>query len=85
VDLVDVREPSEWAQGHVTGARHVPLGELMRDPQRHVPRDRVMFVCAHGQRSLAAAAVAARIGHQEVYSLDGGTVEWAARGLPVER
>jgi 3-mercaptopyruvate sulfurtransferase SseA len=29
--------------------------------------------------------VATRIGHEEVYSLDGGTVEWAARGLPVER
>ena len=85
VDLVDVREPHEWAQGHIPGARHVPLGELTRDPHKHLPRDRVAFVCAHGVRSLTAAGAAARLGHQEVYSVDGGTEGWKARGLPVVR
>ena len=84
-DLVDVREPSEWAEGHIPGARHVPLGDLMREPERHLPNDRVILVCAHGVRSLAAASAATRIGREAVYSLDGGTVEWAGRGLPISR
>jgi rhodanese-related sulfurtransferase len=84
-DLVDVREPSEWAQGRIPGARHVPLGDVMRDPERHLPRDRIVFVCARGVRSLAAATAAARIGRTEVYSMDGGTAEWAALGLPLVR
>jgi len=85
VDLVDVREPQEWAQGHIPGARHVPLGRLMREPKRHLKRDRVIFVCAHGVRSLTAAAVATHEGYQKVFSLDGGLDGWAQAGFPVER
>lgn len=83
VDLVDVREPSEWAGGHLPGARHVPLGALVRAPPAHLPRDRVVFVCAHGVRSLTACAIAERAGLREVYSLDGGTAAWASEGRPI--
>lgn len=83
VDLVDVREPSEWAGGHLPGARHVPLATLARSPASHLSRDRVVFVCAHGSRSLYACAVAERAGLREVYNLDGGTVGWAAEGNPL--
>ncbi len=84
-DLVDVREPDEWAQGHMPGARHVPLGQLMREPARHLRHDRVIFVCGHGVRSLTAAHVAANRGFEKVFSLDGGIVGWHSAGFPVER
>ncbi len=81
-DLVDVREPAEWAGGHIPGARHVPLGLLARGPRAHLRRDRVVFVCAHGLRSLTACAIARSAGHAEVRSLEGGTAAWAAAGQP---
>lgn len=85
LDLVDVREAPEWNSGHLPGARHVPLGELHRDPAGALPRDGVVFVCGHGVRSLTAGAIAVAAGKQRVYSIDGGTAGWAAAGLPIVR
>ena len=83
-ELVDVREPHEWAGGHLPAARHVPLGVLAAAPHRHLPRDRVIFVCGHGVRSLTACAVAERAGLRDVSSLDGGTAGWVAEGRPFD-
>ncbi|MFO0737316.1 MAG: helix-turn-helix domain-containing protein [Labilithrix sp.] len=77
IDVVDVREPHEWATGHVPGARLVPLGQLDgADLGR-----RVLFICEKGGRSAKAAE---RVKVDEVYSLDGGTAAWRAAGLPIE-
>ncbi len=86
VELLDVREPHEWATGHIPGARHLPLGFLLRDPARGLRsgQDRVLFVCEHGIRSLTAAAAASQAGCDRAYSLDGGVEAWAAAGLPIE-
>lgn len=83
VDLVDVREPHEWANGHLPDARLVPLDTLRASPRASLPRDRVVFVCAKGGRSQSAAKIADTLGLAEVYSLDGGTDGWRARGLPI--
>lgn len=82
-ELVDVREPHEWIGGHIPGARHVPLGRLAVAAREHLHRDRVIFVCAHGQRSLTACAIAQGAGLADVRSLDGGVVGWAAEGRPL--
>ena len=82
VILVDVREPAEWAAGHVEGARHIPLAQL---GQRHggLPVGRpVIAVCRSGARSARAATLLAGQG-REVSNLDGGMRAWAAAGLPV--
>lgn len=84
LDLIDVREPNEWARGHLPGARHVPLDRLRIDPKSALPRDGVMFVCARGGRSQTAATIAESLGLTDVYSLDGGTDGWASVGLPIE-
>lgn len=84
LDLVDVRDPHEWSDGHLPGARNVPLDRLRTDPRAHLPRDRVLLVCARGARSLTAAAAAESAGVREVYSLTGGTLAWRAAGLPIE-
>lgn len=83
VDIVDVRQPREWATGHVPGARLVPLEELRADPEGTLPRDSVVFVCAKGARSQVAAKIAERRGLRDIYSLDGGTRAWQQAGLPL--
>lgn len=83
VDVVDVREPAEWATGHVPGARLVPLAQLRADVDGALPRDDIVFVCAKGGRSATAAQVAEEHGKKRVYSLNGGTEAWLAAALPV--
>jgi len=85
LDIVDVREPQEWADGHLPGARLVPLGALReRFDDAKLGRE-VLFVCASGGRSLTAAKLAEARGVDAIYSLDGGTSAWASEGLPIER
>ncbi|MDP9417165.1 MAG: rhodanese-like domain-containing protein, partial [Actinomycetota bacterium] len=80
--LLDVREPGEWAAGHVDGAHHVPMSEL---PARagEVPGDReVVVVCRVGGRSAAVTAWLRAQGRRAV-NLDGGLDAWAAAGRPL--
>jgi rhodanese-related sulfurtransferase len=83
VDVVDVRDPGEWAEGHMPGARLVPLEQLRAAPKAALPRDGVLFVCAAGMRSQTAARIAASQGLTKVYSLNGGTRGWVKAGLPL--
>lgn len=83
IDVVDVREPNEWATGHVPGARLVPLGQLRADLAAAALGPRVLFVCERGGRSKQAAALAAQSGSAEIFDLDGGTSGWRTAGLPL--
>lgn len=85
VDVIDVREPHEWSDGHLAAARHVPLGRLRANTRALVPRDRVLFVCAAGVRSQTAAKLAEALGLTDLYNLAGGTRAWAGAGLPLVR
>lgn len=84
--VVDVREPHEWARGHVSGATHIPLDALpVRLRDGALPREgEILFICASGGRSASAAALAARNGYRNVASVSGGTSRWAQLGLPIE-
>ncbi len=84
VEVVDVREPAEYAAGHIPNARLVPLNTLLARPREHLPRDGVLFVCAVGLRSALACEMAAAVGLRRVYNLEGGTKEWASSGLTIE-
>lgn len=82
--VVDVREPWEYAEGHVPGALPMPLATV---PQRagELPTDQPVYVvCAVGARSGQAAAYLTRLGLAAV-NVEGGTGEWLAAGYPVER
>ncbi len=76
--VLDVREPAEWAHGHIEGAVHVPLKDL---PQRldELPRQQTLVVCKAGGRSAQAVGYLVQQGH-EVVNLDGGMLEWEAAG-----
>jgi rhodanese-related sulfurtransferase len=85
LDIVDVREPSEWSSGHLPGARLVPLDRLRRTVKVSLPRAGIIFVCAAGVRSQTAAKLAEVSGLTDLYNLSGGTRGWANAGLPLVR
>ena len=81
--VVDVREPDEFARGHVPGARLVPL-QTVPSLVGELPADEpVYLVCAVGARSAHAAMFLAHHGVDAV-NVDGGTRDWLAAGYPVE-
>ena len=82
VDLIDVRDAAEWETGSIAGARSVPLEQLRADPDAVLARgSTIVFVCAKGVRSMAAAKLAERFGYERIYNLEGGTKEWTRLGL----
>lgn len=82
--IVDVREPAEWAEGHAAGAIHIPLGELpARIDELDADRD-IFFICHSGVRSARAAEYVEKTRGWEATNIRGGTEEWAAEGLPLE-
>jgi molybdopterin/thiamine biosynthesis adenylyltransferase/rhodanese-related sulfurtransferase len=83
VALVDVREASEWDQGHVPGAAHVSRSFLELEieavlPSRETP---VVLYCAAGVRSLFAAKTLVGMGYTDVASLSGGFEAWKREGM----
>lgn len=85
IELIDVREPHEWAAGHVAEARHVPLAALARSASALDPGREYALICATGARSAAACALLQRQGIPRVHNVSGGMSEWVAAGLPVVR
>ena len=83
VDVVDVREPDEFAAGHIAAARNVPLGSLS-EQAASLDRDRPLLVhCQTGPRQTMAAAALEAAGY-DVRLLAGGLQAWQAAGLPIE-
>lgn len=83
--VVDVRQPAEWAEGHIEGARFITGGEL---PQRldDVPKDRPLAtICGSGYRSSVAASFLQHYGRANVANVLGGMTAWNAAGYPVTR
>ena len=80
IEVIDVRDPSEWSSGHLPGARLIPLDQLRASPKALLSRDRVLFVCAAGVRSQTAARIAAAQGLTTIYSLSSGTRGWVKAG-----
>src|SRR4051794_19217462 len=82
--IVDVRENWEYARDHIPNATLTPLGQIISRPQEAITVDNVVFVCEVGQRSAVAAEMAAALGMQHVYNLEGGMQAWRTAGLPTE-
>jgi adenylyltransferase/sulfurtransferase len=82
--VVDVREQWEFARDHIPNATLIPLGQIIARPKDVITADNVVFVCEVGQRSAVAAEMAAALGMQQVFNLEGGMQAWRTAGLPVE-
>ena len=85
--LVDVREESEWAQGHLPGAIHLGKGIIERDVEDRVPDTgaKVILYCGGGFRSALAADNLQKMGYTSVESMDGGWKGWIGAGLPTQK
>jgi rhodanese-related sulfurtransferase len=83
VEVIDVRDPEEWARGHLPGARLISLAELRQSGAKGLPAEGVLFVCAGGVRSQTAGRIALGHGIKRVYSVVGGTKSWVKAGLPL--
>lgn len=92
--VLDVREPAEWAEGHIPGALLVPRGVLEakadleyanREPRLADRTQPIIVHCASGARSALAADVLRQMGFTDVRSMAGGIVAWKEKGLPVEK
>jgi len=83
--LVDTREDSEWARGHIPGAIHLSKGVIERDIEKTVPdKDAtVVLYCGGGFRSALAADNLQKMGYRKVISMDGGWRGWTEAGFPV--
>ena len=83
VQVVDVREDWEWAQGHIGQAAHIPLGELPRRLGELDPSHPIVFICHLGGRSDMAARVAQQHGRSDVASATGGMDAWEGKAYEV--
>jgi rhodanese-related sulfurtransferase len=85
IRLVDVREPDEWASGHIPGALLVPLSRFEAEIGS-VPIDRpVVLHCRSGARSARALALCRTLGLQHDCHMEGGIEAWRAAGYPTTR
>ena len=80
--VLDVRQPDEWAAGHIPDATLIPLGDLSARIAE-VPTDRqVVVVCRSGNRSAQGRDILLGAGHPSVTSMAGGMNAWGAAGYP---
>jgi hydroxyacylglutathione hydrolase len=83
--VLDVRSRAEWAAGHIRGAEHIPIGELL-DRVETLSRSRPIVVhCQGGARSAIAASLLRARGFSQVMNMPGGFSEWESAGQPVDR
>jgi rhodanese-related sulfurtransferase len=87
LELVDVREESEYGAAHIPGARHLGKGVIERDIEKAIPNpdQEIVLYCGGGFRSALAAENLGRMGYTNVWSMDGGWRGWTAKGLPTEK
>jgi len=85
--LVDTREESEWAAGHIAGSVYMGKGVIERDIEANVPDKGTMLVlyCGGGFRSALVADNLQKMGYTNCISLDGGWRAWNEQGLPTEK
>lgn len=82
--LVDVREESEWAKGHLPKAIHLSKGVIERDIENAVPdkNTELILYCGGGFRSALSADNLQKMGYKNVVSMDGGWRAWNERKFP---
>ncbi len=83
--LIDVREDWEYAQGHIPGVKHIPLGDIGKKLKK-IPRNKtVILTCRSGSRSGRAYAQLTSKGFDNVHNMTGGFLAWKKAGYEIER
>jgi rhodanese-related sulfurtransferase len=83
--LIDVREIEEWEQFHILGAILIPKDTIASRIETEIPNKNqpIYLYCKGGVRSLFAVQSLMDLGYQEVYSVDGGIMQWCVSGYPI--
>jgi len=80
--LLDVRSPAEWRSGHISGAIHIPAGELQKRLNELPAREILYVICGSGYRSSIASSILARTGRIKPVNVNGGMTAWRNQGFP---
>jgi rhodanese-related sulfurtransferase len=75
--VLDIRQRSEYLEGHLPGAMHIELGDIAHR-SAEVPDEPTVVMCGHGERAMGAASLLAGTGHHDLVVLDGGPQDWVA-------
>ncbi len=83
--IIDIRPKKEWATGHITNAKHIPLSDLDRrlDELSKYKQRPVIVVCNLGQAAGTATRKLKAAGFENAVRLSGGMTEWKGQSLPV--
>lgn len=80
IALLDVREDFEWVEGHIDGAKHIPLASLNEDTMKDFSKEEMIYVyCRSGRRAGEAVGILDNLGFKNVFNL-GGIIEWQEKG-----
>ncbi|BCJ87112.1 rhodanese-like domain-containing protein [Effusibacillus dendaii] len=74
--MIDVRQPEEYAGGHISGAKLIPLGELESRIGELNPDHEYLLICRSGRRSIMAYNLLKQHGFEKLYNLQGGMLAW---------
>ena len=85
--VLDVREDSEYKNGHILNAKWIPVGSLSgRTGELEKYREQpIVVVCRSGNRSASACATLGKLGFTQAYNLAGGVMGWQKSNLPLEK
>ena len=79
--VIDVRTPAEWQSGHIDGAIHLPLPQLIATGITLEKDAHISVVCGSGYRSNIAGSMLKTSGYGHVYSVIGGMLAWRMAGF----
>jgi rhodanese-related sulfurtransferase len=82
--IVDVRRPAEYANGHIAGVVNIPLDTLPRDFEKLDPSVPIYVLCRSGYRSSLGTSILENAGFDKIYNITGGTTAWTEAGLETE-
>ena len=85
--VIDVRRPDEWAAGHVQGAIHIPVDDIMTRIEELPTETNLLLICAQGVRSGLACEFASAMGYSSdrLFNIEDGTAPWIEKGYPTEQ
>ena len=83
--LIDVREESDWGEGHVRGAKHLNRGVIELEIEEEIPdlKKPIICYCGGGSRSALVTESLQKMGYENVRSMAGGLRAWKEAGLPI--
>ena len=84
VQLIDVRNPDEYANGHIPGAKLIPVDDMFVRADELDKDKHLIFTCSVGVRSALACEIAAAVGYSDLYNIEGGTEAWIENEYPIE-